>query len=147
MPCLLKIFIENFIKNSKFENILFSDEGLDYIRYHHELKKLIELFPKESNIIPILCIREIHDWKNSWIEYLKKTQKNTSDKNSPYYPTEKSWIFEIDKLLNLLNENFKHVIKIDYNNNIVSEFFESLGISISTKEYRLNITRKNEEAK
>jgi len=133
----------NFIENSKSENFIFSDEGLDFIRTKAELDRLKTLFPSYCELIPIIVLREDSDWKASWINYLKNypdiNHECYTNPLSPYYLSEDSWYFDIGNLLSLLDDNFQRVVKLNYGKQMVSKFLTQFNIDVK-EEYLLNRT-------
>ena len=146
-----QISVRELIETSKCRNFLFSDEGLDFIRTKTELDRLKLLFPAQCEIIPVITLREKNEWKMSWIESLKKVNNDLDSEKftnplSPYCLSENSWFFDINHLVLLLRENFKRVVLIKYQNNMVARFLSEFNIQVE-REYELNKTFALEQEK
>ena len=127
---LFKIKLSLFFLSSKEQNFIFSDEGLDYIRTQKEIDNVKHLFPSNYKIIPILIIRDKKKWINSWINYLLDLDMiDYHNKDSPYFISDQSWYFRINKLIDIINSNFDNVIYIDYTSNVIPSFLNSIGIN------------------
>ena len=87
----------------------------------------------------------------SWIEFLKKVNNDLdlekfTNPLSPYCLSENSWFFDINHLVLLLRENFKRVVLIKYQNNMVARFLSEFNIQVE-REYELNKTFALEQEK
>jgi hypothetical protein len=140
---LFKIKITLFFLFTKENNFIFSDEGLDYIRTQKEIDNIKSLFPSKYKIIPILIIRDKKDWINSWRNYLISIGLiDHLNRDSPYFSGDSSWYFKINLLIDLININFKKVIYIEYEHNVIPSFLKSIGLKPPKNcNFKLNKTK------
>ena len=102
---------------------------MDYIRTQKEIDNVKHLFPSNYKIIPILIIR---DKKSGLILDQLSLDLDMIDyhnKDSPYFISDQSWYFRINKLIDIINSNFDNVIYIDYTSNVIPSFLNSIGIN------------------
>ena len=132
--------IQAFCTLHHTKNIFISDEALSLIRTQEEINQLTQLFLPDWDIVPILVLRE----KNEWLTSFKKQFHHIKESNHPesqaYYKSD-SWIFQHKVLVDLLRQNFKNPIILQYQKNMVHHFAKACHLShIKTKEYYLNKT-------
>ncbi|PMO90162.1 hypothetical protein BCS98_15320 [Vibrio breoganii] len=136
----LKNEIENQLQNDV--NLIISNETLSFIRNQEEIDRLKLIFPKNSEVIPIIILRDKAEWFISFKrQMLKMGGKESKNQDSCYYFGDDSWLLEHERLVELLELNFNHVLKERYSRNMVESFYDLLNIPFSPGcEKRVNIS-------
>lgn len=99
--------IQGFIKTVKSGNIVFSAEGMSYLRKPEELKKLKNIIGEES-VKVLVCFRDKAEFLESYI-YQLKTMGFSPAKNyerSFLYAEPDSWLVDYDELIDAYSMAF-----------------------------------------
>ena len=147
IACIKKSYEEARDMNARA--IIWSNEGLSFLRTNEEYKRLANLFrPYSSKQIAILSIRDRHEFKISWQKQLEKMglAEENPDANSYKYLEDDSWILDWSKRLPLLAQEFDQVKIWKYERYVaIKNFLELIGAgnlydSSTTDEILLNMT-------
>jgi len=137
--------IAEFLDKSTYNNFIFSDEGLDYIRTQKEIDDLVYLFPSDCELVPILTLREKEDWIESCMAYWEEegisTYVEESSLRVPQRPMV-SWMFEVEDLTKLLEENFPETIFLQYSPDMIRVILDALGLQSIKVEDELYLNKR-----
>lgn len=91
------------------ESVVWSNEGLSFLRTKYEFENLLEFFkPHSSNLTAILCIRDKQDFKESWQKQIVKM--GLHEDNPPFdsykYLGPDAWMLDWGKRLPLIIDAF-----------------------------------------
>jgi hypothetical protein len=136
-----KIF--SFISSSPCHVLLFSAEGLSYLRYKHEVDCLFDFF-QNCSIHVVVYLRDRVSFLDSYTKTLEKCQiPRSEDIDSFAYVGEDTWLVDYDRFSKLYipKSNCDAFTVFDYNNitktfgSVVPHFFEEvLGIKTIAKD-------------
>tara|TARA_Y100000588_G_scaffold105214_1_gene114924 strand:+ start:6872 stop:7549 length:678 start_codon:yes stop_codon:yes gene_type:complete len=129
-----KDYIAEFLETSPYDNFIFSDEGLDYMRTQKEINDLVDLFPSDFELIPILTLRKKEEWIESCIAYWE-------ERKMPQHPAT-SWVFEVENLTELLKENFPETIFLQYSIDMIRVVLDALGLQSIEVEDELYLNKR-----
>ena len=146
-----------FIKNNARGNLVFSNEGISYLRYYDEIYRLYKFFV-DCECLPTIIIytRNKEEFLRSYKNQLEKmSMPFSNDKESFSYIKEDSWLLDYDKRVQSFAEVFgeKSVFHVDYDlsmssdNNVIPSFLKTLNLSHvfepdSWKDVWLNMREK-----
>lgn len=119
----------NDARNLDAKAIVWSNEGLSFLRTKEEYKRLADLFrPYSTKQIAILSIRDKHEFKLSWEKQLKRMgldEKNPNP-NSYKYLEDESWMLDWSERLSLIAQEFDQVKIWKYKKNVAIKNFLEL---------------------
>ena len=145
----LKQEVSDFIHRNKNKNIIFSAEGLSYLRYADEVKALKELLQSSFHDVNVLWVnRAVKEAKASYIKQIERTKgaSVSSDCDSVFYIAENSFLWEKDKLRAIYNREF-NFIEFEYSKKVVGELLRFMGLPIETEVKWENVTYKSREGR
>jgi hypothetical protein len=140
-----KDYIAEFLDKSTYNNFIFSDEGLDYIRTQKEINDLVHLFPSDCELVPVLTLREKEEWIESCMAYWKEKENCTYAEKPPLQAPQRpmiSWMFEIENLTELLKENFPETIFLQYSPDMIRVILDALGLQSIEVEDELYLNKR-----
>lgn len=151
----IKNHISEYIKSSTCECIVFSSEGLSYLYYADELKRLRSYLPK-GRIEIVIYIRNAQDYLRSYKNQLRNTPvPSVIEKDSFAYTESDSWLLDfetrISKFVDIFGEENVTILNYDeevqQSQNIIPSFIRILGVTSYFKKEDwetifLNKTRK-----
>lgn len=111
--------VQKLINDQKFQNQIFSNEALSWLRFDDELERLKYIFgPAANNIRIIICLRNKVDFLNSYRkQILKRPNRYPSDnKKSVLYVEADTWLTDYDEIIRLYSNAFgdKSITIINY---------------------------------
>jgi hypothetical protein len=128
--------VMNFLNSTKANKVVFSAEGLSYLRYDDELSYLKQLF-KGAKVYIIIYLREKSSFLRSYRSHLIRTGYSLSDvPNSYAYVQDDTWLLEYHDLINIYGSHFGHdrLIILNYDEvmvkdgNVIPSFLKTIGI-------------------
>jgi GT2 family glycosyltransferase len=128
--------VHQYIAESHCGCIVFSAEGLSYLRYEDEMNRLRTLIP-EGRIEIVVYVREPASFLASYKRELKKhVVPVVIDEDSFAYTGDDSWLSDFDKRIDGFRDAFggQNVIVIDYDHelrtfgNVIPSFLRVLGV-------------------
>ena len=141
-----KDYIAEFLGESAYNNFIFSDEGLDYIRTQKEIDDLVYLFPSDCELIPILTLRDKEEWIESCMAYWEEEGTSTHTEEPSLLVSQRpmtSWMFEVENLTKLLEENFSKTIFLQYSLDMIRVVLDALGLQSIEVEDELYLNKRN----
>lgn len=137
--------------NKNCNKVLFSNEGLSFLRHYEEYEALYNLFSQYSmKVSVVICLREEKEFKSSWASQLKRMglDEEKNDKNSYRYLGDDSWLFKWQDRLAFMSQIFDKLIVYKYKkNSSIRSFCDALNIDLSKidknsdKIYNLNVNK------
>lgn len=127
-------------------DIIWTNEGLYLLNTVEEYTRLYNLFaPHSTEIICIICFREVESFKRSYTKQLEKQGIPFSENRDSYkYIKDDSWLFNYKEKRKLLHSVFGsgvHVLTYDPDD-MIRLFFDKLGYSILPSQvFRLNTSQ------
>jgi hypothetical protein len=128
--------VREFINDTNANKVIFSAEGLCYLRYGDELSYLQELF-KGVEIYIIIYLREKSSFLRSYrLQLIKMGMSFSDDPNSFAYVQDDTWLLEYDDLINIYGSHFGHDRLIIFNyddvlvsdGNVIPSFLKTIGV-------------------
>jgi hypothetical protein len=146
--------VHQYIAESHCGCIVFSAEGLSYLRYEDEMNRLRNMIP-EGRIEIVVYVRDPASFLASYKRELKKhVVPVLIDEDSFAYTGDDSWLVDFDKRIDGFRDAFggQNVIVIDYDHelrtsgNVIPSFLRVLGVeshfsSADWSSFFLNRTR------
>lgn len=103
--------VRGFLDRTHSTKVVFSGEGMCYLRYDDEFERLAQLVPARRIQI-VMCVREAGAWLKSYDKEMRKhplTTPVTDDKDSCWYLGPDSWLADIEGRV----ENFRRFFGSD----------------------------------
>ncbi len=128
--------VDSFLAAASDDSVLFSAEGLSYLRYPDELEWLKAQFPGEVQVIA--CLRERNGFREAYRHTLNGIGFAESDEpHSVSYLADDSWLLDLQGRLTPFRDTFgsPNVTCIDYDEevqrrgNIIPAFLEAIGVA------------------
>jgi len=128
--------VSTYVRNTTCQCVVFSAEGLSYLRYQDEMERLKAMFP-EGRIEIVMYIRDARSFLASYRKEMKKhVMPEVIDKDSFAYTGEDSWLVDFDSRLSAFRGTFgaQNVRSLDYDEelrsarNIIPSFLRVLEI-------------------
>lgn len=129
--------VHESVTNSSYNCVVFSAEGLSYLRYEDEMQRLKDMFP-ESRIDIVMYVRDAAGFLASYVEEMKKHRlPQNIEKDSFAYTGQDSWLIDFESRLSGFRSVFgrQNVITIDYDHelrkagSVIPSFLGVLGVS------------------
>lgn len=138
--------IRDFFSDSKCNRLLFSTEGLSFLRTSEECIALKELFPPDTAFEIILVLRDKADWLKSYTGQIHKDARRepSSDPRSALYVEGDTWLTHFEDIISAYEAVFGAVRTIDYDKNLIlPKVLEAMGIDApgDWDQYRLNTSK------
>jgi hypothetical protein len=126
------------------DTLIVSAEALSYVRTQKELDALRKLFSDADRLIPVFARRDRASWLNSYRHQVLQKQGHARSRSadSAYNLEDDSWLANHDDLLVLLKQNFRDLIVLEYQSNMVAVFSAAIGLPQTLPEYQLNVAGK-----
>lgn len=148
----IKERVHQCIVSAKTPNILFTTEGLSFLRHADEMDRLLHLFKNHtSSITIILYLRNKKDFIKSYTKQIEKRDRAPAqDYDSTLYVKPDTWLIDYDTLIKTYQKAFgKNAVTIvDYDDkfkkqgDIIPSFLNILGVPVdkkyNTSSYFLN---------
>jgi hypothetical protein len=138
----VRTVVERTVMATNCDNILFSAEGLSYLRFPDEFEGLRRLIPSHS-VKVIVYRRALEGYRRSYLVELRKHNIHpTEDCESIAYVNEDSWLWRIEERIDTFRAAFgrQNVIVIDYDKemaemgNAIPSFLNVLGLRAEFRE-------------
>lgn len=135
----IKQRVHQFIASAETTNVIFTTEGLSFLRHADEMDRLLDIFEDHTDDITIiLYLRNKADFLKSYTkQVLRKKSRTTAQAfDSTLYVEPDTWLIDYDALTTLYQKAFgKHsVVLVDYDqemetlSNVIPSFIKTLGI-------------------
>lgn len=134
--------VSSYVNNTNFPSLIFSAEGLSYLRYEDEMIRLKNMIP-EGRIQIVIYLRNPSDFLVSYRKELEKHPAPTDfDKDSFAYTGADSWLIDYEARLILIKKTFgeQNVIVLNYDEelqhagNIIPSFLRVIGVESQFSE-------------
>lgn len=128
--------INDYVARSKAGRILFSAEGISYLRHPDEMERLKSLLPGDDIGI-IFYVRDRDDFLSSYRRELQRhTLPEIVDRDCFAYVADDSWLVDFDRRIAAFQTAFGHsnVAVLDYDSemdrcqNIIPSFLRTIGV-------------------
>jgi hypothetical protein len=128
--------VRQYIAQSPCPCVVFSAEGLSYLRYEDEMNRLRAMFP-EGRIEIVIYLRDAVSFLASYKRMMTKHKMPaTIERDSFLYTGEDSWLVDFESRLAGFRNAFgaQNVIALDYNHevstagNVIPSFLRVLGV-------------------
>jgi hypothetical protein len=131
--------VQNFIANSDKNKLIFTTEGLSYLRFPDEIERLRAVVDADNHDVKIICfLRNKKDFIESYKKQILKIKGRSFSENpeSCYYVKEDSWLLDYDAMITAYQKGFgpENVMVIDYDevvardSSIIPSYLEFLGV-------------------
>ena len=133
---LVRDRVREYVSNSECESVLFSAEGLSYLRYDDELERLTSMIPAED-IRVIMYLRNPDSFMKSYKLELKKNNiKFSEDKESVAYVLDDTWLTNYGERVSFFRNWFgdSNTFVLDFDDevrqsrSVIPSFLTSLGL-------------------
>ena len=124
--------ISEFLHINKDKNILFSAEGLSYLRGADEIKLLKELLQSPfHNVIVLWVHRPIDEVKLSYVRQIERTKgaRISHNRESVFYISDDSFLWETEALRKIYSSEFEFH-EFDYSSQIIVELLEYMNLPL-----------------
>jgi hypothetical protein len=134
-----------FFAQSQQDKLIFSSEGLSFLRTVEECKQLRNLFPESINFKIVLAMRQKDDWLKSYIKQIYKQQGRTpsQDPCSALYVEDDTWLTDFETLISVYEEVFGkvHIVQFE-SGDVLREVVDEIGLKNvrSLSAYRFNVS-------
>ena len=125
--------VRNFVNRSKAKTLLFSAEGLSFLRTEEELRHLRELFPESVRFRIFLVERRAEEWLESWRKQIlsKPGRMLSSDTKSTLYVEADTWLTDFALLKDLYRQQFQDLTIFSYRTSgLLLEILAEAGVSV-----------------
>lgn len=125
--------IHNFITRSRARTLLFSSEGLSFLRTPTELSQLRELFPNDVDFKIFIVERQADEWLESWRRQIVSNPKRTlsSDPRSALYVEKDTWLIDFEGLKDVYDREFGEITTFQYRKKgLLQEILETAGLRL-----------------
>jgi hypothetical protein len=147
--------VQAFIGSRRAERIVFTSEGLSWLRYHDEIDRLREVLDAGSHEIKVvLYLRNEQDFLRSYTAQIHTVPGRTpsNDRCSTLYVEPDTWLVDYESLVAAYQRGFgaTNVVIVDYDDemrkvgNAIPSFLSVLGLDsadvLNCSSYFLNTT-------
>lgn len=139
--------IGRFFRESRHSNLIFSSEGLSFLRTVEECRRLRDLFPVETTFRIVLAIRDKDEWLKSYTKQIYKVpgRSASSDPRSALYVRTDTWLTDFEQIVKVYTAVFGEVEIVPYESeDMVKAMLSRIGINNVRQlaKYRLNVTEE-----
>lgn len=123
--------IARFVNRSRASLLLFSAEGLSFLRTRRELRKLRSLFPSNLDFRVILVERDAAEWLNSWRKQILSNPERglSADPDSALYVEPDTWLVDFEQLKQAYRSEFGNLTTLPYRREgLISAVLTEIGI-------------------
>jgi hypothetical protein len=134
--------VRSFLDETNANKIVFSAEGLSYLRHSDEILYLKHLF-EDSEVYIIVYFREKSSFLHSYGEQFKKTKYTLSkDVSSFAYVEDDTWLIKYEELISIYGSHFGRDRLIIFNyedclekdKSVVPSFLRTIGVPFKMAE-------------
>lgn len=136
----ISAIVHKYMNDSRYGNLIFSAEGLSFLRFQDEIDVLMNILLQQRNKVKvILYLRNKRDFLNSYRIQLHKNPDRAPSKTywSALYVEDDTWLIDYDALIELYSKNFgkENLVIFDYDEevknrgNVIPSFLEAIGFA------------------
>ena len=141
----VKSRISKLIDETKCKKLIFSAEGLSFIRRNAECEMLKSLFPNSINFTILLMLQDKESYLSSRkAQILRNGYSISNDPESAFYVEKDSWLCDFDGLISVLESNFDDVRILQYERgNTIPALLKEIGVEFfaASQPFNMNVTK------
>jgi hypothetical protein len=140
--------LHTFISKSNSPTLIFSAEGMSYLRTEQECNALKNLFPSDiTDFKVIVVLRDKNEFLESYRKMIEKhpNRKVSKNPNSGFYVENDTWLIDFEMLIKIYKKTFENIVIIPYQKTglldlVIKEM--NLDLKLDDNTYRKNRSKK-----